>query len=112
MGENLLGLVLDSRRAKMEGSEGMIRRPPERLVAMMAFARANSPFYRRLYVDVPEGFVGLEHPPIRVEADMRSLLERHGLGHVPLERGDEPPQQTQSGKACPITSATPKGPNP
>lgn len=61
---------------------------------------------------MPEGFVRREHLPIRVEADMRSLLKRHGLGHVRPECGDEPLKQTQSGEVRTITPFKPKGPNP
>lgn len=64
MGENLLGLILDNRRAKREGPGGIARRQHERLGAMVAFARANSPFYRKLYADLPEGPLRLEHLPI------------------------------------------------
>ncbi len=64
MGKNLLGLVLDNRRAKKEGPEGIGRRQRERLGAMIAFARANSPFYRKLYADLPEQPVRLEHLPV------------------------------------------------
>ncbi|HRD74393.1 MAG TPA: phenylacetate--CoA ligase family protein [Hyphomicrobiaceae bacterium] len=64
MGENLLGLVIDNRRARKEGAEGIVRRQRERLGAMVAFARANSPLYRRLYADIPEGPVRLENMPI------------------------------------------------
>lgn len=48
----------------------------------------------------------------RVEADMRDLLARHGLGHVRFERGDEPPEQTQGGKIRPIIPFKVKGLNP
>jgi phenylacetate-CoA ligase len=64
MSENLLGLVIDNRRAKKEGAEGITRRQRERLAAMIAFARANSPFYKRLYADLPKGTDKLEHLPI------------------------------------------------
>jgi phenylacetate-CoA ligase len=53
MGESLLGLVLDARRAKKEGEAGISRRQRERLGAMVAFARANSPFYQKLYAGLP-----------------------------------------------------------
>jgi phenylacetate-CoA ligase len=51
--ENLLGLVLDVRRAKREGEAGIARRQRERLGAMVAFARVNSPFYQKLYDGLP-----------------------------------------------------------
>ena len=53
MSENLLGLVLDVRRAKREGEAGIARRQRERLGAMVAFARVNSPFYQKLYDGLP-----------------------------------------------------------
>ncbi len=71
MGENLLGLVVDVRRAKKEGLEGIARRQRERLGAMIAFARAKSPLYERLYADVPEGAAGLEVLPV---TDKKALM--------------------------------------
>jgi phenylacetate-coenzyme A ligase PaaK-like adenylate-forming protein len=38
----------------------------------------------------------------RVEKDLRDLLSRHGLRHVRLEFGDEPPEQTPGGKVRPV----------
>jgi len=64
MGENMLGLVLDVRRARKEGSRGIERRQRERLAAMIEFARAKSPFYRRIYADLPAGPVALREMPI------------------------------------------------
>jgi len=70
MGENLLGLVLDNRRAKKDGPEGIARRQRERLAAMIAFARANSTFYKRLYADLPAGPVKLEHLPVTTKKQL------------------------------------------
>lgn len=38
----------------------------------------------------------------RVEAGLRELLSRHGLGGLSIERGDEPPEQTPGGKVRPV----------
>ena len=71
MGENLFGLVLDARRARKEGTVGIARRQHERMSAMVAYARANSPVYRRLYADLPEGAANLELLPA---TDKKSLM--------------------------------------
>ena len=54
MSESLLWLVIDSRRARKLGSAAIMQRQRERLAEMVAFARANSPYYRELYRDLPE----------------------------------------------------------
>lgn len=71
MGENLIGLVLDGRRARKEGPEGIARRQRERLRTMIAFARANSPFYRKLYADLPDGLDSLQLLPV---TDKKKLM--------------------------------------
>ncbi|MFC7624791.1 phenylacetate--CoA ligase family protein [Microlunatus sp. GCM10028923] len=44
----------DARRALREGPEGIQRRQRERLADAVAYARANAPFYRELYRDLPD----------------------------------------------------------
>ena len=71
MGENLIGLVLDVRRAKKEGHDGIARRQRERLRAMIAFSRASSSFYRKLYADLPDEAASLELLPV---TDKKKLM--------------------------------------
>ncbi|MBN9318002.1 MAG: phenylacetate--CoA ligase family protein [Devosia sp.] len=71
MGEDLLGLVLDVRRAKKQGPEGIARRQRERLGAMIALARTKSPYYERLYADLPEGTASVELLPT---TDKKALM--------------------------------------
>lgn len=54
MSENFLWLLLDTWRARRQGLAEIERRQRTRLAEMVAFARANSPYYRELYKDLPE----------------------------------------------------------
>lgn len=57
--------ALDLWRAKREGTAGLMRRQESRLAALVASARANSRFYRRLYRGTPCDEVLLEElPPV------------------------------------------------
>lgn len=53
----LLRTLLDAGRAKRQGYSGLERRQQERLAGIVAFARARSPFYRRLYEGLPDRVV-------------------------------------------------------
>lgn len=50
----MLRLLLDARRARKQGSAAIAQRQRTRVTEMVAFARANSPYYRELYRDLPE----------------------------------------------------------
>lgn len=54
MSESLLWLLLDIRRARKQGPAAIAQRQRARLAEMVTFARANSPYYRELYRDLPE----------------------------------------------------------
>lgn len=54
MSENLSWVGRDVRRARKEGMAGITRRQRERLADMVTFARAESPYYRELYRDLPD----------------------------------------------------------
>ena len=54
MKESVLSLVLDARRARKQGTRAIVQRQRARLADMVGFARANSPYYRELYRDLPE----------------------------------------------------------
>lgn len=73
MGENLVGLVLDNWRAKKEGPEGIAHRQRDHLATMVAFSRAHSPLYERLYADLPEGPSKLELLPITTKKSLMGV---------------------------------------
>lgn len=54
MRESLPWLLLDTRRAKKQGTGALAQRQRARLAETVAFARAHSPYYRELYRDLPE----------------------------------------------------------
>lgn len=54
MSEHFLGLIWDARRAKRGGPDALAARQCTRLAEQVAFARANSPYYRELYQNLPE----------------------------------------------------------
>ncbi|HXR65776.1 MAG TPA: phenylacetate--CoA ligase family protein [Ktedonobacteraceae bacterium] len=47
-------LLLDARRTKKQGLDAIMQRQRTRLAEIVAYARANSPYYRKLYQDLPE----------------------------------------------------------
>lgn len=54
MRENMLWLLRDMRKAKKLGINAIKERQRDRLTGIVAFARANSPYYKELYKDMPE----------------------------------------------------------
>lgn len=54
MSESILWLLCDTRKAKKQGMNAIEERQRARLAEMVALARANSPYYRELYKDLPE----------------------------------------------------------
>lgn len=54
MNDSLLWLLRDTRKAKKQGITAIKERQRARLAEIVAFARANSPYYRELYKDLPE----------------------------------------------------------
>jgi len=50
----MLWLLRDTRKAKKQGMKAIKERQRARLADIVAFARANSPYYRELYKDLPE----------------------------------------------------------
>jgi len=54
MSESILWLLYDVRRARKQGQAAIAERQRARLAEMVAYARANSPYYRELYKDLPE----------------------------------------------------------
>ena len=54
MSESVLWLLRDVRRARKQGIAAIEQRQRARLAELVAFARANSPYYRELYEKLPE----------------------------------------------------------
>ncbi len=54
MNESMLWLLRDTGKAKKQGMNAIKERQRTRLAEIVAFARANSPYYRELYKDLPE----------------------------------------------------------
>ena len=52
--ERVLPLILDARRVLHGGATAIAERQRARFAEMVAFARANSPYYRELYRELPE----------------------------------------------------------
>lgn len=72
MSESVRELSRDARRALREGTAGIRRRQRDRLAAAVAFARAESPFYRRLYRGLPER---VDDPTLLPVTDKKLLME-------------------------------------
>lgn len=54
MDESILWLLNDTRKARKQGLDAIKQRQRARLAEMVAFARANSLYYRELYQNLPE----------------------------------------------------------
>lgn len=54
MSESLLSVLLDAHRARRQGLNATAQRQRARLTEAVAFARANSPYFRELYQHLPE----------------------------------------------------------
>jgi phenylacetate-coenzyme A ligase PaaK-like adenylate-forming protein len=71
MSESLPQLLFDTYRLKKAGPVAIERRRHARLLEMVAFARANSPYYRELYQGVPEQ---IEDPQLLPVTSKRELM--------------------------------------
>ena len=69
----LLSLLLDARRARKGGAAAVTERRQGRLAELVAFARANSPYYRELYQDLPERIEDARSLPT---TDKKKLMSR------------------------------------
>ncbi|MCB5292379.1 phenylacetate--CoA ligase family protein [Arthrobacter sp. SO3] len=63
VGSAAIGIAWDVWRAERGGPEGIARRQHARLSELVEFARSASPYYRRLYRDVPERVTDLHQLP-------------------------------------------------
>lgn len=68
-----LSLLLDARRALKGGAAAIAKRQRARFAEIVAFARANSPYYRELYRDLPEHIEDARSVPI---TDKKKLMSR------------------------------------
>jgi len=73
MSENILRLLLDIRRARKQGPAAINQRQRKRFAEMVAYARANSPYYRELYKGLPEQ---VENPTLLPVTDKKKLMAR------------------------------------
>lgn len=71
MSESLPQLLFDTYRIRKAGSVAIEHRRHARLLEMVAFARANSPYYRELYQGVPEQ---IENPQLLPVTSKRELM--------------------------------------
>lgn len=71
---NVLSTAWEVWRAKSGGSASLLARQQQRLQALIAFARSNSPFYRQLYQHLPEHIARLSDlPPVSKQALMANF---------------------------------------
>ncbi|TQS24075.1 phenylacetate--CoA ligase family protein [Microbispora sp. KK1-11] len=73
MRESRRQLARDARRAVREAPEGIARRQRARLADLVAYARANSPYYRELYRELPER---VDDPALLPVTDKKKLMAR------------------------------------
>lgn len=77
MTEHVVGVIWDAWRAKRQGRKALAARQTSRLVDMIAYARARSPFYGELYRDLPDS---IEDPRQLPVTDKKMLMERFDEG--------------------------------
>lgn len=65
----------DIQLAAQGGPKGIARRQVERFGELVAFARANSPFYRRLYQELPENIVDIKSLPITSKIELMEIFD-------------------------------------
>ena len=73
MSENTLQVLLDIRQARQQGPAAINKRQRNRLAEMVAYARANSPYYRELYKGLPEN---VEDPTLLPVTNKKKLMAR------------------------------------
>lgn len=73
MSENTLQLLLDVRKTRQQGPAEIKQQQRKRFAEMVAYARANSPYYRELYKDLPEQ---VENPTLLPVTNKKKLMAR------------------------------------
>lgn len=71
----MLRLLLDARRARKQGSAAIAQRQRTRVTEMVAFARANSPYYRELYRHLPEEVTDLTLLPVTSKKELMARFD-------------------------------------
>lgn len=64
------GVLLDAYRTAHGGQAGVARRQQQRLEDIVAYAREHSPYYNRLYRDVPERVSEIGRLPTVTKAEL------------------------------------------
>jgi phenylacetate-coenzyme A ligase PaaK-like adenylate-forming protein len=65
-----IGALCDAYRTARQGQAGVARRQQQRLQDIVAFARVRSPYYSRLYRDVPERLSEIRQLPTVTKAEL------------------------------------------
>jgi phenylacetate-coenzyme A ligase PaaK-like adenylate-forming protein len=73
MNDSFFGVWREIRRARKQGLKAIQQRQRKRLAEMVAFARANSPYYRDLYKGLPDH---IEDPTMLPVTDKKKLMAR------------------------------------
>ena len=73
MNKNILWRLRDIRQARQQGPAAIKQRQRNRFAEMVAYARANSPYYRELYKGLPER---VEDPTLLPVTDKKKLMAR------------------------------------
>lgn len=71
--ESTFSLIRGNRKTKRGGTEAIKKLQRERLAEIVAFARANSPYYQELYKGLPER---IEDPTLLPVTDKKKLMAR------------------------------------
>ncbi|GAA4392867.1 phenylacetate--CoA ligase family protein [Brevibacterium pityocampae] len=75
MTESRLWLLRDARATHRQGREATAQRQHERFAGMVTYARARSPFYRRLYQHLPEHVTDPMMLPVTSKAQLMSHFD-------------------------------------
>lgn len=75
MSKSVLWLLWDARRAGKQGPTAIERRQRARLAEMVIFARANSPYYRELYQDLPQRVEDLTLLPVTSKKELMARFD-------------------------------------
>ena len=73
MTERIVGLIWDAWHTRKKGVGAIAQRQRARLADMVAHARANSPYYRALYCDLPDRVESAEQLPV---TNKKTLMAR------------------------------------
>ena len=76
MSEHLFWLLWHTRTARKQGPAALSQRRRERLAEIVAYARANSPYYRQIYQDLPEWVKKEAAKFIEGVAAMQTMMHR------------------------------------